>query len=101
MECVYRRHPGLSYPCHVQEGSKQVPGHLELARVLLEHSADVNAQDDEKHTTSGWEWEWHRCESRKDNRTRLLVHRANRAKGEEDAWPMEGAGASLDINNRI
>ncbi len=35
-------------------------GHVELARVLLEHGADVNAQDNEKYT-----------------------HGAN---GEEDAW---------------
>ena len=32
--------------------------HVELARVLLENSADVNAQDNEKYTTSEWETAW-------------------------------------------
>jgi hypothetical protein len=32
-------------------------GHVELARVLLEHGADVNAQDNENNTTLYWERE--------------------------------------------
>jgi hypothetical protein len=39
---------------HIRVMSKRDPrkfqGYVELARVLLEHGADVNAQDDEKHT---------------------------------------------------
>jgi Ankyrin repeats (many copies) len=46
---------------HIRATFKKDPstfqGHVELARVLLEHSADVNAQDNEKHTTSEWEWQ--------------------------------------------
>ena len=60
MECIYRCHAELSHPRHVPEGHEQIPGHVELAWVLLEHGADVNAQDDEKHTMLDWasKWEW-------------------------------------------
>jgi hypothetical protein len=54
MECIFRCHAELSHPRHAPEGNKQIPGHVELARVLLEHGADVNAQDDEKHTMLDW-----------------------------------------------
>ena len=54
MEYIYRCHPKRSHLHHALEGAEQVPGHVELARVLLEHGADVNAQDNKRHMILYW-----------------------------------------------
>ena len=48
VKCVYRHILCFHIQAMVQKDPSRFQGHVELARVLLEHGADVNAQDSEK-----------------------------------------------------